>query len=502
MKKILAMVLALAMMCTACSALAEGTDTLPFKTLGEAIDAAGETAVTGGDEDHWAVAMEKDGKYIRLIANEDDTSRELQAAIVEADDFEAAFEKLSEYIRTMPIVSVEEFTVAPLDPAEIEGCVGKTILELEDAGFEQSESGVLGDGTVQFILANGVYAYAFVVDTDEAGYEDRMETGEYGDLVVKSASFYGLSENAAFLNYHADGTVEEMPDPFVEYTAMMDAIRNAAEAVANGTQTESEAIESLKEQFAEEADVMEILYTMYSMAGEDALDFVNPDGDEYEEDFGFYSDEAPEVKPFISTWVAENGEWRIEVYDEDGGMRLMVVHRLGDNKEDIWEYAANLSPDKTELTAVPFGLHYRQDTVTGEWDEEYYEDGDAIFSFSTDGKLLWKDVKEDAGKGLEFEKIGNFYGGRWMKDDIEVEFYDWYDGEYDIRMFKRGENDEILADAIVKGPYDAAADTITATGYFDPDQEFTVTFSYDDFNNVVWTENGESTTMEYSLMID
>ena len=152
-----------------------------------------------------------------------------------------------------------------------------------------------------------------------------------------------------------------------------------------------------------------------------------------EEDIGYYPDDYPESKVYVNTWIAENNEWRIEVYGEDGGIKPMVIHRLGDNKEDIWEYATALSPDKTSLTAVPFGLHYRQDTVTGNWDEVWYEDGEAVFSIDENGKLLWKDLKEDAGKGLAFDAIGNFYGGRWMKGDTEVIFYDWYDGQYDIR---------------------------------------------------------------------
>ena len=89
-----------------------------------------------------------------------------------------------------------------------------------------------------------------------------------------------------------------------------------------------------------------------------------------------------------------------------------------------------------------------------------------------------------------------------MKGDTEVIFYDWYEGEYDIRCFTYGKNDEILADAILKGTYDPATDTITAEGFFDPDEPFTVTFSYDESNNVVWTENGESTVLEYSYRTD
>ena len=221
-----------------------------------------------------------------------------------------------------------------------------------------------------------------------------------------------------------------------------------------------------------------------------------------EDDFGYYPDDYPDSKIYVNTWVAENGEWRIEVYGEDGGIKPMVVHQLGDNKEDIWEYATALNPEHTALTAVPFGLHYRQDKATYDWEETYYEDGDAVFTVNENGRLIWEDLKEDAGKGLEFDPIGNFFGGRWMKGDIEVIFYDWYDGQYDIRLYQRGENNEILQDAILKGDYDPATDTITAEGFFDPDAPFTVTFSYDAENNVVWTENGESTVLEYSYQTD
>lgn len=229
------------------------------------------------------------------------------------------------------------------------------------------------------------------------------------------------------------------------------------------------------------------------------LDFVPM---EEEETYGFYTDEAPEAAAYYSTWVAEDGDWRMEVYDEDGGLKLMIVHQLGDNKEDIWEYAAALNPAKDALTTVPLGLHYRQDTVSGSWDETWYEDGDAVFTLNDNGNLLWNDLKEDAGKGLEFMKIGNFFGGRWMKDDIEVIFYAWYDGQYDIRLYRRGENGEILDNAILKGDYDPAADTVQAEGCFDNGELFTVTFSYDESRNVVWTENGESTILKYSYYTD
>ena len=220
-----------------------------------------------------------------------------------------------------------------------------------------------------------------------------------------------------------------------------------------------------------------------------------------EDDMPLYLDEHPEAAAYVSAWVAEDGDWRIEVFDEDGGLKLMAVHKLGDNKEDVWEYSAAMSPEN-KLTAVPLGLHYQQDTVTGDWDVTYYEDGDAEFELTEDGKLIWKDLKEDAGKDLAFEKIGSFYGGRWLKDNIEVYFYDWYEGRYDVRFYLRGENNEILKDAIAKGDYDAAANTVTVIGEFEGEEPFTAVFSYNENNSIVWTENGESVVPELSLLDD
>ena len=217
-----------------------------------------------------------------------------------------------------------------------------------------------------------------------------------------------------------------------------------------------------------------------------------------EDPIGYYPDEHPEAKAFMSAWVTENGDWRIEMYGEDGCIKPYIVHRLGDNKEDIWEYATILDEkNSNQLTADPVGLHYKQDTATEKWDTTYYEDGNATFVINENGKLVWNDLKEDAGKGLEFEKIGEFYGSRWTKDDIDVLFYDWYDGEYDIRCYQY-ENDKIVADAILKGKYDPATDTVTAEGNFDPDKPITVTFSYGKEGGVIWTEDGVSTPMELS----
>ena len=94
-------------------------------------------------------------------------------------------------------------------------------------------------------------------------------------------------------------------------------------------------------------------------------------------------------------------------------------------------------------------------------------------------------------------KSGEKIIGKWAMSDLSNTDQSVDGGEYDIRLYQWGENDEILNDAILKGAYDPETDSITAEGFFDPDS-ITVTFSYDSQRNVVWTENGESTVLEYS----
>ena len=70
------------------------------------------------------------------------------------------------------------------------------------------------------------------------------------------------------------------------------------------------------------------------------------------------------------------------------------------------------------------------------------------------------------------------------------------------RLYRRGNDNAVLKDAIVKGDYDAAADTISATVEFEGEKPFDVTFSHDEHENVVWTVNGKSTVLTYGIPVD
>ena len=96
MKKILALVLAVMMLGTACCALAEEAQSAPlYKTIGDALDAARKTAGEEGNVisgsmigEYVAVGTEENGKYYRHIADYDEKLAELEAAR-DALDFEA-----------------------------------------------------------------------------------------------------------------------------------------------------------------------------------------------------------------------------------------------------------------------------------------------------------------------------------------------------------------------------------------------------------------------------
>ena len=62
MKKVIALMLSVMLLCAAFSALAEEMEPL-YATVGDALAAAGENPIVGSEEDYYAVVTQEDGKY-------------------------------------------------------------------------------------------------------------------------------------------------------------------------------------------------------------------------------------------------------------------------------------------------------------------------------------------------------------------------------------------------------------------------------------------------------
>ena len=99
MKKMTALVLSVLMLFATFGALAEPM----YATIGDALAAAGENPIAGGEDDYYAVVTEEDGKYYRSVAETDDKYQELQQATWEAEpeQMEAAFAEMDEYVKTV-----------------------------------------------------------------------------------------------------------------------------------------------------------------------------------------------------------------------------------------------------------------------------------------------------------------------------------------------------------------------------------------------------------------
>ena len=242
--------------------LPEEPAVLSFATIGEAMASEGFTGVIGGDDQHYVVAMEKDGAYIRLVADLDDEARRLGEATLEyvdADTLEAAFNAYNEYVKTLPVAYEEEITAAPLTQEELDALAGKTLQELEDAGYEHVSSEMGENDEATYTVSLGLYEYNLLLNETYTVYQQHDDSGFIGDLTVKSAAFAGLSRNAAELRYHADGTYDAEKDGWAEFNGIMDLISQAMSG-----ENPEEAIQKLIEAMPEHAEEIRTFAEIFS----------------------------------------------------------------------------------------------------------------------------------------------------------------------------------------------------------------------------------------------
>ena len=280
MKRILALVLAVTMLGTACCALAEEAQGAPmYATYGDAMDAARKAAGEEGNivagsfnGEYAAVITEEDGKYFRHVADYDEKLKEMEEARdaldYEADDYwekwEAANAEADAYFRTLPVAYSEEFTAEPLDRETLDTLAGKTLSELAETGWEVTMSGSGGDSAVVYTMRSGVFDYDLTVDADLETYEKALEDGSDGAFVVTGAKLAGITDAAWQKRFHTDGTVEEeQPVDFMdamppEAAAVMEAIGEIVEAGKNGEEIDIDKLfDVIEEQFPDKKDTIE-----------------------------------------------------------------------------------------------------------------------------------------------------------------------------------------------------------------------------------------------------
>lgn len=245
---------------------ADAAAALTFTTIGEAMASEGYTGIAVGDDEHYVVVVERNGAYLRLVADVDDEARRLGEATlnyVDADTLEAAFEAYNAYIETLPIAYEEEITAQPKPQKELDALAGKTLLEVEEAGYEHSSSEMGENDEAIYTVSYGMYAYNLLLNETYTEYMAHSDDGFIGDLTVKSVAFSGISRNAGELRYHADGTYDEENDPWAEFNAIMNLITEALSG-----ENPEEAVQALIEKMPDQANEIRMFAEIFSAMGE------------------------------------------------------------------------------------------------------------------------------------------------------------------------------------------------------------------------------------------
>ena len=149
---------------------------------------------------------------------------------------------------------------------EMDALVGKTIGELREAGYDDSESGTEGDDIV-YVMRNGLFEYSCIVDADFDAYEKAQEEWPDGgnDFVIKSVSFHDITSEAIFKRYHTDGSVEEDPDPFEGYAELMTDVQQMIDSVQNGEEVNiHEYFSGLKDKYPNLVEAIDMYLEMYT----------------------------------------------------------------------------------------------------------------------------------------------------------------------------------------------------------------------------------------------
>ena len=144
-------------------------------------------------------------------------------------------------------------------------------------------------------------------------------------------------------------------------------------------------------------------------------------------------DEA--VALFDSMWVGSAGEVRAFYMDGYWMVQITSTDRISE-----WNYICVYDAERRALVSDPNAENTKTE---GTFDEEgseinrvaVYTDGAAVFTLNEEGRLLWTDLREGAGTGAEFEKIGWYAGAYACGDYLLNIFWDTAasdDGEYYI----------------------------------------------------------------------
>ena len=163
------------------------------------------SSYSSGNPDSLVLLKEINGRYFRAVTMLDERGKELyQAGMCEDGGFTIS-DEFYRYAETLPVSYVDEFTVKPMEQAELDAMEGRTIRDLEeeyDCRISVSR-GAVPPPAVD--LSFGIYRYTFEVDGTYTGSADELDWFALKDMTVKNGVLSGFSSRAADSDFDMDG---------------------------------------------------------------------------------------------------------------------------------------------------------------------------------------------------------------------------------------------------------------------------------------------------------
>ena len=158
-----------------------------FDTFGEALKANPADVCTYTDKS-CITMVESDGIYYRFVAKYDNKAKKLWKDGQEklTPDQVWPDQEFIDCASTLPVKYDGEFTDQPLEQAELDQLVGKTIAEAKKAGYQFVPTRYdEAPAEITCALTNGYYDYQIIISESYDEYQECRQKNSYDNLTIK-----------------------------------------------------------------------------------------------------------------------------------------------------------------------------------------------------------------------------------------------------------------------------------------------------------------------------
>lgn len=135
--------------------------------------------------------VESSGVYYRFVTNYDKKAKKLWKEGQEETAADQVWpdQEFIDYVCTLPVKYDGEFTDQPLEQAELDQLLGKTVAEAKKAGYQFVPTRYdEAPAEITCTLTKGYYEYQVIISESYDEYQERRQKNSYDDLTIKGIS--------------------------------------------------------------------------------------------------------------------------------------------------------------------------------------------------------------------------------------------------------------------------------------------------------------------------